>query len=92
MEVIVSALRPSIDHWFLAGIDDAGSRNLTAAELKKRVGAAVAEPALSQHAGVAEALQVAQQRAKPDERILVFGSFHTVAAALRALKIRPVTL
>ena len=92
IEVIVSALRPSIDHWFLAGIDDAGSRNLTAAELKKRVGAAVAEPALSQHAGVAEALQVAQQRAKPDERILVFGSFHTVAAALRALKIRPVTL
>jgi len=34
---------------------------------------------------VADAMQRARERAGPDDRILVFGSFYTVAAALRAL-------
>ena len=34
---------------------------------------------------VANAAHLARERAGPDDRILVFGSFYTVAAALRAL-------
>ena len=86
IETIFSMLKPHIQHWFLAGIDDAGSRNLSANELESRVKPLVAEHALSSHADVARALQAARQQAKPDERVLVFGSFHTVAAAIRALK------
>jgi folylpolyglutamate synthase/dihydropteroate synthase len=36
-------------------------------------------------ADVVAALQRARERAGPDDKILVFGSFYTVAAALRAL-------
>lgn len=86
IEAIVSLLEPQIKHWFLAGIDDAGPRNLTAAQLETRVKGLVTEPALSCHDNIAQALQAALQRAKPDERVLIFGSFHTVAAAMNAIK------
>lgn len=92
IETIVCLLEPHVRRWFLTGIDDAGPRNLTVAELETRVRSVITEPVLSQHADVAEALEVARQQAKPDQRILVFGSFHTVAAAINALKIRAVEL
>ncbi|MEO8002310.1 MAG: bifunctional tetrahydrofolate synthase/dihydrofolate synthase [Arenimonas sp.] len=86
IEAIVSLLKPHVGHWFLAGIDDAGPRNLTAIELETRIRPLIAEPALSRHVDVELALQAARLRAKPDERVLVFGSFHTVAAAIKALQ------
>ncbi len=86
IEAIVSLLQPHVGHWFLAGIDDAGPRNLTALELETRVRAVIAEPAVSCHVDVELALQAARLRAKADERVLVFGSFHTVAAAIKALQ------
>ncbi len=86
IEAIVALLEPHVGHWFLAGIDDAGSRNLTAVELETRVKSLIAEPALSCHASVELALQAARLLAKPDERVLVFGSFHTVAAAIKSLQ------
>ena len=87
IEAIVSLLQPQIKHWFLAGIDAAGPRNLTAEQLETRVKPLIAEPNLSCHGNIAQALQAALQRAKPDERVLIFGSFHTVAAAMNAIKI-----
>jgi len=86
VEAIVSLLKPHIQQWFLAGIDDAGSRNSTSAQLKTRVEASITEPVLSCYDSVAQALQAAREQAKPDERVLVLGSFHTVAAAIRAVK------
>ena len=86
IEAIVALLEPHVGHWFLAGIDDAGPRNLTAVELETRVKSLIAEPALSCHASVELALQAARLLAKPDERVLVFGSFHTVAAAIKSLQ------
>ncbi len=87
IETIVSLLQSHIKYWYLAGIDDAGPRNLTAEELETRLKPLIAEQGLSCHASVGQALQAAQQQAEPTERILVFGSFHTVAAAIGALKI-----
>lgn len=86
IEAIISLLQPQIKHWFLAGIDDAGPRNLTAAQLQTRVKALIAEPVLSCHGNIAQAMQAALQRAAADERVLIFGSFHTVAAAMNAIK------
>ncbi len=86
IEAIVALLEPHVGHWFLAGIDDAGPRNLTAVELETRVKSLIAKPALSCHASVELALQAARLLAKPDERVLVFGSFHTVAAAIKSLQ------
>ncbi|HEU0305694.1 MAG TPA: bifunctional folylpolyglutamate synthase/dihydrofolate synthase, partial [Lysobacter sp.] len=38
------------------------------------------------HAHVVDALEAALAAAKPGDRVLVFGSFHTVAGVLRALQ------
>jgi dihydrofolate synthase / folylpolyglutamate synthase len=92
IEAIVSLLKPQIKYWFLAGINDAGPRNLTAVELETRVKTQIAEPALSCHSNISQALQAALQRATADERVLIFGSFHTVAAAMNAIKIGAVAL
>ena len=37
------------------------------------------------HATVAQALQAAREAARPGDRVLAFGSFFTVAAAITAL-------
>ncbi|MEO6173455.1 MAG: bifunctional tetrahydrofolate synthase/dihydrofolate synthase [Arenimonas sp.] len=87
IESIVSLLSPRIRHWFLAGIDDAGPRNLSVDELESRVKADIAESAISSYANIGLALQAALGLAGKEERVLIFGSFHTVAAAIRALKI-----
>lgn len=92
IEAIISLLQPQIKHWFLAGIDDAGPRNLTAAQLEVRVKTLITEPVLSCHGNIAQAMQAALQRAATDERVLVFGSFHTVAAAMNAIKIEAAAL
>lgn len=86
IETIVDTLKSDIQRWFLAGIDDAGPRNCNAEELKARVKCGIAESNLSCHANIGDALEAAQLKAKRDERILIFGSFHTVAAAIKALK------
>ncbi len=92
IEVIVDVLKSDIHHWFLAGIHDAGVRNSSAEQLQARVKSGIAESAISCHASIGQALEVARQQAKQEDRILVFGSFHTVAAAMKALKIEPATL
>jgi len=81
---IVDALAGQIDGWFLAGIDDAGPRGLGAADFAQRLaGTAAGEGA--GYATAREALPAALAQAAPGDRVLVFGSFHTVAAALQVL-------
>ncbi|MFZ1899947.1 MAG: bifunctional folylpolyglutamate synthase/dihydrofolate synthase, partial [Azonexus sp.] len=41
------------------------------------------------HASPAAAMQVAKGRAAESDRILIFGSFYTVAGALQALRAKP---
>jgi dihydrofolate synthase/folylpolyglutamate synthase len=78
-------LGESIATWHVAGIGDAGPRGLDGAAVAARLAEAVAPDRIVVHATVAEALAAARRSAKPDERVLVFGSFHTVAEAMRAL-------
>lgn len=81
---IVDALAPRVVHWHLAGLVGHGSRGTDADALAARLEGTVAAAA-PRHADVAAALDAALATAAPGDRVLVFGSFHTVADALRRL-------
>jgi dihydrofolate synthase/folylpolyglutamate synthase len=84
---IVAALAGGIDHWYLAGLDAAGPRGLSADAFRQRLrDTAAASGEL--FASVDEALQAAVAQARAGDRVLVCGSFHTAAAALRMLGAR----
>ncbi|MFT3761789.1 MAG: bifunctional tetrahydrofolate synthase/dihydrofolate synthase [Pseudoxanthomonas sp.] len=76
------AVRPL--HWRLAGLEAAGPRGQDVDALAaKLTGTAAADG--ERHADVAQALAAALAQAEAGDRILVFGSFHTAAAALEWL-------
>ncbi|WP_225764574.1 bifunctional tetrahydrofolate synthase/dihydrofolate synthase [Stenotrophomonas sp. Marseille-Q4652] len=81
---VVQALQPRVDQWLLAGLDGEGSRGQSAQALQARLQdtAAAVAPV---HDSVGQALQQALEQARAGDRVLVFGSFHTVAAALHVL-------
>jgi len=79
----VRALQSRFTHWYLAGLEHDSPRGLPVAQLAARVRATSASEPFSEHADVSAALAAARQRAKPNDRILVFGSFFMVAAAMR---------
>ncbi|SOU02458.1 bifunctional tetrahydrofolate synthase/dihydrofolate synthase [Xanthomonas arboricola] len=80
---VVEALGAQVDHWALAGLD--GARGQSAQALQARLqGSAAAQAAC--HGDVAGALRAVLAQASPGDRVLVFGSFHTVADALSALR------
>jgi len=80
---VVGALAGQVDAWHLAGLADA-ARGQSATELAGRL-AGTAAAGGTRHDDVAAALAAARAAARPGDRILVFGSFHTAAAALTAL-------
>ena len=69
--------------WRLAGLT-AGARSQTAEQLAARLQDGIGDVA-TLHAGVADALHAALDTSAPGDRVLVFGSFHTVADALHAM-------
>jgi dihydrofolate synthase/folylpolyglutamate synthase len=76
---VVAELGDCVDAWWCVPID--GERGRSGASLAQTIGDAVAAPvaaAQSTSAGCAAALA----RASPEDRIVVFGSFHTVGPAL----------
>ncbi|AEL06058.1 bifunctional tetrahydrofolate synthase/dihydrofolate synthase [Xanthomonas campestris pv. raphani] len=79
---VVEALAGCVDQWALAGLE--GARGQSAEALRARLqGTAAAQAAC--HGDVADALRAVLAGAQPGDRVLVFGSFHTVADALQAL-------
>jgi dihydrofolate synthase/folylpolyglutamate synthase len=81
---VVGALAPSIDRWSVAGLEEAGPRGEAVAAFAARL-AGTAAAGATRFETVAEALRAALDQANPGDRILVFGSFHTAAAALEML-------
>lgn len=79
---VVEALQGHIAHWHLAGLQ--GPRGQSAAGLSERV-AGTAAVAAAQVDTVAQALAQALAQSQAGDRVLVFGSFHTVAEAMQAL-------
>ncbi|PPU92961.1 bifunctional tetrahydrofolate synthase/dihydrofolate synthase [Xanthomonas albilineans] len=79
---VVKALEGQVDAWHLAGLS--GVRGQSGVQLRERLaGTAAAVAVVAEN--VVQALQQALQQARPGDRVLVFGSFHTAADALHWL-------
>ena len=81
---VVSVLKSQIDLWFLADIKE--KRGATAHDLRQILDAEVAGQPAELFDNVTEAYQQACIRASENDRIVVFGSFYTVADTLRTVR------
>ncbi|BAO44218.1 bifunctional tetrahydrofolate synthase/dihydrofolate synthase [Thiolapillus brandeum] len=81
VERVAGLMRDQVQDWHLAGIDD--PRGLNAAELGQRLAVAGIKGRL--HKGVTDAMQEVAGSAMEGDRVVVFGSFHTVTDALAFL-------
>jgi dihydrofolate synthase/folylpolyglutamate synthase len=75
---VLAALKGSIDLWFAAATD--GPRGLSDTDLATH--AAGLGIAMTPSGAVPDAMQAAARVARPGDRVVVFGSFHTVGPAL----------
>lgn len=73
-------LLSQVDHWYLAGLEV--PRGLGADALQARLEAQIQPMQRELATGVEEAYRRAMARARPGDRVVVCGSFHTVAAIL----------
>jgi len=80
---VAAAVSPQVREWFLAPLP--GPRGADLDRMTEALREANAAGSVTSSSDVAAALAQARERAGPDDKIVVFGSFHTVAAALRAM-------
>lgn len=73
----------SVDEYFLAGLQ--GSRTLSVEQLKQRIEDCISSDKLSSNISVEAAIQAALSAASEHDRIIIFGSFITVSAAMQVL-------
>ncbi|MBY0269837.1 MAG: bifunctional tetrahydrofolate synthase/dihydrofolate synthase [Burkholderiales bacterium] len=83
---VVRVLRGHVDHWLVAPLQ--GARALPVAELERQLRAAGVTVPITICANIAEACDRAYQMAGDGDRILAFGSFLAVAAAMTAVRTR----
>lgn len=82
----VAALMAHIDIWHLAGLSGAGGRGQPVEMLWQKLGALLSRSLVMRHASVEAAFAEARRASRSGDRIVVFGSFHTVAEALQVLE------
>jgi len=81
---IVAAVAEGIDAWFVGGLADAAPRGLPLKAFAERLRGTVAARGEGFDT-VAQALDAALEQANGGDRVVVFGSFYTAAAALGRL-------
>lgn len=79
---VVAALRPMVSQWFIGSLDV--PRGASAKTVRSALGEAAADA--REFASPALAYTAARETAAGNDRILVFGSFYTVSAVLRAMQ------
>ncbi len=88
IDTVIATIKGRIDYWFIAGIPT--ERGATVEQLADKLDRqAVDGKASNKYSGytsIANAYAAARERAGENDRILVFGSFYTVAQVLRGLK------
>ncbi len=84
---IVMPLRAGISRWWLCGLHGT-PRGMTGDALAERLHEALAGCEVVVQPDVEHALHAALGIAKAGDRVLIFGSFHTAADAMRALDVR----
>ncbi|MDQ6924314.1 MAG: bifunctional tetrahydrofolate synthase/dihydrofolate synthase [Pseudomonadota bacterium] len=81
IDSVIAALLPRVDHWYVASLPP--PRGATASDLRQRLETAgVAPAAIRDFNDPASAYRAAREAVMEADRIIVFGSFLTVAAAL----------
>lgn len=83
VNAVIEPLKSTIDQWYIAGLD--GSRGLSGDDLTNKIKTIVGEDKTSSHTLVEQAYQHAMHESKPNDRVLIFGSFHTVEAVMRLI-------
>lgn len=81
IEGVIGALAPHISQWYVADIHSA--RGAKAADLQKILIKKVNKTSVQLYAEVSTALAAACKDADKNDRIIVFGSFYTVADAIK---------
>ncbi|MDH5591986.1 MAG: bifunctional folylpolyglutamate synthase/dihydrofolate synthase, partial [Gammaproteobacteria bacterium] len=81
ISAVVSTLKDVIDFWYVAGID--GNRGMSGEQLAIEMTKLITNDRIHHFNTVVDAYQQAKRDALFGDRILVFGSFHTVEAVLR---------
>ncbi|MBC8022148.1 MAG: bifunctional tetrahydrofolate synthase/dihydrofolate synthase [Burkholderiales bacterium] len=81
---VVDAMRGRIDRWYVAAAQ--ADRAASAGQVAEVLAQKGLADATRMFATVASALEAARRDAGPNDRIVVFGSFYTVAEALRAAR------
>ncbi len=84
VEEVARLLAPLVHEWFVAGLT--GARGMTGETLAERLRAAGVNVPVRLHDNVAAAWRAAVASAQPDDRVLGFGSFHTVGDILATLQ------
>ena len=90
IEAVVRHMAPRIDHWYCAGLP--GPRGLSYETIQTKVKSILTDPEakapkdveVSGFKSVKDAFEAARNKCNPDDRIVVFGSFLTVAEALNS--------
>jgi len=83
VEGVASLLRDRVDHWLTVSLP--GPRGLDSETLAKRLRAGGVNTPLNCFVDVVEAFKFAQENGEESDRIIIFGSFLTVADALAAI-------
>lgn len=78
---VIEPLKNVIDHWYVAGLD--GSRGMNGEDLAANVQAIVGKKNVSKYTSVEQAYEQVMAQTESDDRVLIFGSFHTVEAVMR---------
>ena len=87
IDKVIESIKSRIDFWCVAGLEkSAGARGASSALLAQKLAAHGADGKISQHVDIPGAFTAARERASQNDRILVFGSFYTVADVLNAIK------
>ena len=91
IEGIVVAMMGKVDRWFLCGLPMPRAATaehiasvLAFARASRPATESIADATVAQFDGPAEAWRAAAESAGPDDRIVAFGSFHTVAGVMSA--------
>ncbi len=80
---VIAILGHRFDHWHIAGLDGATPRGATVSEVAAHLNAQGQGGRFTPHVDIAHAFAAARDQAGPNDRIVVFGSFFTVAKILR---------
>ena len=79
---VLAALGTRIDHWHLAGLDQATPRGLAVRQLAAILRETLSQACFDAHPDVEAALAAARRTVPPGGRILAFGSFFVASAVI----------